>query len=218
MEWKGRDRAAYNERIWATKAMAEMAHLRCSQGKAALTSVRRAYVSRMQSADRIITAWRKIKTMKLAGPVLADRRQAAITALKAEHTMYTAVVVAATDYLPTDELAQQGVGFTPENGGTLIQVSYGGKNDDTAVATIIDPDTGEVINTVVLDKWTDAEGEEHAPHHVGSVVIDGDDVWTGSSRAASTRALVDHNSAVMNIRHGGQCPASASMPSTRLRP
>lgn len=241
VEWKGRDRAAYNERFWATKAMAEMAHLRCSQGKVALTSVRRAYVARIQSADRIIAAWRKIKTMKLAGPVLANRRQAAITALKAEHTMYTAVLVAATNYLPTDELAQQdgdaadfnkylqtgglsddqrellerglgntmhwdldrgvlpgpvipdtevtgnddglvpqGVGFSPENGGTLIQVSYGGENDDTAVATIIDPDTGEVINTVVLEGWRDPRSAEQPLHHVGSVVIDGDDVWVTS--------------------------------------
>ncbi|QIX27749.1 hypothetical protein ncot_14955 [Nocardioides sp. JQ2195] len=233
VEWKGQDRDSYNERIWATKAMAEMAHMRCSQGKVALNSVQRLYDATIGFADLVITTWRVNKTLPLAGPVLKLCRDDAMDALRQASSVYTEGLVAATDYLPTDELAQQdgdaddfkdylrngglsekeiealqdgigysmtwgldngtlpgpviadtevtgnddgltpqGLGYSPANGGTMVQVSYGGKGDDTAVASIIDPDTGELINTVELSGF-----DGQAAHHVGSVVVDGNDVW-----------------------------------------
>lgn len=245
--WRGQDRDSYNERIWGTKAMAEMAHLRCSQGKIALRSVRQAYLAMKSDADLVITVWRRNRALSIDGPTLETCRKDAITALQLVRSTYTESLVVATDYLPTDELAQkdgdredwkkylengglsksqldslkdgmgysmydgvndgtlpgpvipdtevtgnddgltpQGLGYSPDNGGTMVQVSYGGKNDDTAVASIIDPDTGELLNTVELAGW-----DGQAPHHVGSVVVDGGTVWitSGSPSRATAYSL-----------------------------
>jgi len=236
--WKGLARESYNQRIWATKAMAEMAHLRCSQGKIAVKSVRRAYVAMERDATASIGAWRKNKANAIDGPTLLAARRLAMRELRTIRATYSELLTAATDYLPTDELAQgeggreaweeylrtgglsdaerealekglgysmtyglgngtlpgplvpdtevtgnddgwtpQGVGYSPAGGGTMVQVSYGGDGDDRAVASIIDPDTGEVINTVELGG---------SPHHVGSVVVDGNDVWVTSGSPSET--------------------------------
>lgn len=238
--WQGSDRTSYNQRIWATKAMAEMAHLRCSQGKVALKSVRRAYAATERVADLVIMTWRTNKALPLDGPALARARNQAVDALTTLTDNYAKVLLAATDYLPTDGLAQgegsredweryletggltdeqrealqdglgysmteglqdgtlpgpviadtevtgnddgwtpQGIGYSNANGGTVVQVSYGGPGNDDAVASIIDPDTGELINTVKLDA---------PPGHVGGVVVDGNDVWvTGGDPSRAVR-------------------------------
>ncbi|MBD3947996.1 YncE family protein [Nocardioides ganghwensis] len=75
----------------------------------------------------------------------------------------------------------QGLGLTPD--GNLIQTSYEevtdpATGDKTYLAnlSIIDPDTGEVLNTVEL-----GGGDGLPPNHAGGVVVHDGTVWVASS-------------------------------------
>ena len=75
----------------------------------------------------------------------------------------------------------QGLGLTPD--GNLIQTSYEesvdpetGEKVYLANLTIIDPDTGQVINTVEL-----GGGDGLPPNHAGGVVVHDGTVWVASS-------------------------------------
>lgn len=245
VEWQGTDREAFNDRIWATAAAARMAHARCSQGKVAARSVHDACRAVEARADLIIEAWRVNRSLPLDGPALAEARNRAMAQFRELRTSYQALLLAATDYLPTDGLAQhggdqgdweeylaggglsdaqrealekglgysmtrdtdegvlpgpvipdteitgnddrwvpQGIGYSPANGGTVVQVAYNDADSSRALASIIDPDTGELLNSVVL---------ENPPKHVGGVVVDGNDVWVtgGSSPSRVTRYSLD---------------------------
>lgn len=79
----------------------------------------------------------------------------------------------------------QGLGYDPET-GNLLQTSYytEGEGDDLLVfaqLTIIDPDTGEVLNTVELG----ALPGDTAPDHAGGVSVHDGTAWVSSSDTPS---------------------------------
>ncbi len=79
--------------------------------------------------------------------------------------------------------AAQGLGYDPET-GNLLQTSY--NSDGEAVLSIIDPDTGQVLNTVSLGKFRDpddSDGVEKPPNHAGGVSVRDGVVYVSSSDA-----------------------------------
>ncbi|MDR7253065.1 hypothetical protein J2X46_002050 [Nocardioides sp. BE266] len=75
----------------------------------------------------------------------------------------------------------QGLGYDPET-GNLLQTGYeevenpDGSTSYLATLNIIDPDTGEVLNTVEL-----GGGDGPPPNHAGGVVVKDGIVWVASS-------------------------------------
>lgn len=79
-------------------------------------------------------------------------------------------------------LTPQGLGYDPAT-GNLVQTSYA---DGRSVLTIIDPDTGTVINTVDL-----GPAGSDAPGHAGGVQVDGDSVWVSGGGQMFRYSLAD---------------------------
>ncbi|WP_203338007.1 hypothetical protein [Nocardioides limicola] len=78
----------------------------------------------------------------------------------------------------------QGLGYDPAT-GLLLQASYQKVGDgfDQAQLSLVDPDTGRLINTVGLGEAIDPSGPHNVgpPDHAGGVAVHGDTVWVTSS-------------------------------------
>lgn len=66
----------------------------------------------------------------------------------------------------------QGLGYDPTT-GQLLQTSYG---SDGTQLSVVDPDTGELVNHVALDQF-----QGRAPDHAGGVAVHDGSVWVTSS-------------------------------------
>lgn len=116
----------------------------------------------------------------------------------------------------------QGLGYDPET-GNLLQTSYytTGSGDDLTVhaqLSIIDPDTGEVLNTVELG----ALPGDTAPNHAGGVSVHDGTVWVSSSddpprlvpyslaelSGASPTSQVDPSGAPLEVQAGAASTVS----------
>lgn len=74
-----------------------------------------------------------------------------------------------------NQAAAQGLGVDPGT-GNLLQTSY--NDDGEAVLSVIDPDTGEVLDTVMLGA---GGSSDEPPDHAGGVMVDGNTVYVMSS-------------------------------------
>ena len=105
----------------------------------------------------------------------------------------------------------QGLGLTPD--GNLVQTGYEevtdpetGRTTYVANLTIVDPDTGRVINTVEL-----GGGDGAPPNHAGGVVVHDGTVWVASSDSQNP-TMVPYSLAEL----GGATPTHTLQPSGQI--
>ncbi len=208
--WESLDaRAMFNMSAWATRAVAEVCHMRLNRAKLSLGMAGTAYEWASGEADRIFHFWLQWEKTAIKGSLAWFITYVnTVQALLEVKTTYGKQLDLARDYfeyeltddqqawfgnglartllddlergvLPgpviPDTLAAgdddnswtpQGLGVDPET-GYLLQTSY--NDDGQAVLTVIDPDTGEIINTVNLGA---AGPAGIAPDHAGGVSVD----------------------------------------------
>ncbi|QSR28852.1 hypothetical protein CFH99_24840 [Nocardioides aromaticivorans] len=208
--WESIDaRALFNMSAWATRAVAEVCHLRLNRAKVSLGMAGSAYSWASGEAGRIHHLWLDWEKTAVKGSLAwFITFLHTVAALEKVKSTYGKQLDVARDYfeyeltddqqawfanglartllddlergvLPgpviPDTLAAgdddngwtpQGLGVDPQT-GYLLQTSYNDKGQ--AVLTVVDPATGEIINTVRLGAAGDAG---IAPNHAGGVSVD----------------------------------------------